>query len=142
MWRCATSWVAARNSGGVKPDAARQAAAAIDAPAFAALEKSLGLTTLIEILQSYMKTAEQLCSSLTDASEGENWDDATRIAQDIAGAAGGLGLTALTVVARAFAQKARESGDVDALRSAALTIVAEHERVSRALGNLYPELAA
>ena len=78
----------------------RQAAAAIDATAFAALEKSLGLTTLIEILQSYVKTAEELSARLEQASASGNWDDATRIAQDIAGAAGGLGLSALTGAAR------------------------------------------
>jgi len=116
------------------------AIAAIDAPAFAALEKSLGMTTLIEILQSYMKTAEELCTHLDRASEDENWDDAARVAQDIAGAAGGLGLAALTAAARGFTQKARD-GDAD-LRDAAQSVVGEHQRVCRALAHLYPNLAA
>jgi signal transduction histidine kinase/HPt (histidine-containing phosphotransfer) domain-containing protein len=118
------------------------AVAAIDAPAFAALEKSLGLTTLIEILQSYMKTAEDLCARLTSASDSENWDDATRVAQDIAGAAGGLGLAALTAAARGFTQKAREGDGAGPLRDAVKTVVGEHERVVKALANLYPDLAA
>jgi signal transduction histidine kinase/HPt (histidine-containing phosphotransfer) domain-containing protein len=130
------------DSSGMRPDAAQQATAAIDAPAFAALEKSLGLRTLIEILQSYMTTAEELCTKLEQASADENWDEAARLAQDIAGAAGGLGLAALTTAARGFTQRARE-GDTGAdLHDAAKSIAAEHARVSRALANLYPELAA
>jgi len=130
------------DSSGMRPDPAQQATAAIDAPAFAALEKSLGLRTLIEILQSYMKTAEELCAKLEQASENENWDDAARIAQDIAGAAGGLGLAALTTAARGFTQRAREGDTGSDLRDAARSIAAEHARVSRSLANLYPELAA
>ncbi len=119
-----------------------ESVAAIDAPAFAELEKSLGLSTLIEILQSYVKTAEDLCTRLDTASGREQWDDATRIAQDIAGAAGGLGLAALTAAARGFTQKAREGGNAQLLQGAAKAVVAEHERVRRALVNLYPDLAA
>ena len=114
--------------------------AAIDASAFASLEKSLGMTTLIEILQSYMKTAEELCTHLDQASEDENWDDAARVAQDIAGAAGGLGLAALTAAARGFAQKAREGSDD--LYTAAQSVVGEHKRACEALSHLYPDLAA
>lgn len=124
------------------PDVENENVAAIDAPAFAALEKSLGLATLIEILQSYVTTAEELCGKLDSASEGEKWDDATRIAQDIAGAAGGLGLAALTAAARGFTQKAREGDNSQALQGAAKAVIAEHERVRRALVNLYPDLAA
>ncbi len=124
-------------------DSEHDAIAAIDAPAFAALEKSLGLTTLIEILQSYMTTAEELCAKLSAASEHENWDDAARVAQDIAGAAGGLGLAALTAAARGFTQRARDGdGSTGPLRDAADAVVGEHERVRKALANLYPDLAA
>ena len=124
------------------PEMENESVAAIDAPAFAALEKSLGLSTLIEILQSYVKTAEDLCGKLDAASGGEKWDDATRIAQDIAGAAGGLGLAALTSAARGFTQKARDGGNPQTLQGAAKAVIAEHERVRRALVNLYPDLAA
>ncbi len=116
--------------------------AAIDASAFAALEKSLGLTTLIEILHSYAKTAEDLSARLEVAGETGNWEDGVRIAQDIAGAAGGLGLAALTSAARSFTQKVREGGTDDALRTAVATVVSEHARVRKALSNLYPDLAA
>ncbi|HTQ15299.1 MAG TPA: ATP-binding protein [Rhizomicrobium sp.] len=119
-----------------------EAVAAIDAPAFAALEKSLGLVTLMEILQSYMKTAEELCARLSTDSESENWEDAARVAQDIAGAAGGLGLAALTAAARGFTQRARDGESSGPLRDAAKSIVGEHERVRKALANLYPDLAA
>ena len=123
-------------------DSGRIAAAAIDAPAFSALEKSLGLGTLIEILQSYTATAEQLCADLVQVSDKEGWEDATRIAQDIAGAAGGLGLAALTAAARAFAQKARDGDSANELKSAAQNVLGEHRRVRSALAHLYPELAA
>jgi signal transduction histidine kinase/HPt (histidine-containing phosphotransfer) domain-containing protein len=117
-------------------------AAAIDGPAFAELEKSLGLTTLIEILQSYVKTAEELSERLAHASANGEWEDATRIAQDIAGAAGGLGLSALTNAARGLTQKVRGGEEPGDLKSAVDAIVSEHARVHRALVNLYPDLAA
>jgi signal transduction histidine kinase/HPt (histidine-containing phosphotransfer) domain-containing protein len=127
---------------GSRLEAHQQTAAAIDAPAFAALEKSLGLETMIEILHAYIATAETLCVGLADASEKHGWEDATRIAHDIAGAAGGLGLAALMAAARNFAQKVRDGGKPDELKTAARTIVDEHNRVRRALANLYPELVA
>jgi signal transduction histidine kinase/HPt (histidine-containing phosphotransfer) domain-containing protein len=132
----------AADAGAPKDEPKRETIAAIDAPAFAALEKSLGLSTLIEILQSYIKTAEDLCEKLAQSSQDEDWEDAARIAQDIAGAAGGLGLAALTAAARGFTHKARDSHNAHELRNAAQTIVGEHERVRKALANLYPDLAA
>jgi hypothetical protein len=85
-------------------------AAAIDAKAFAHLEKSLGFKTLIDILQSYVSTAEQLAKQLIEASEAKEWTQAGRVAQDFAGAAGGLGLNTLTAASRALAQGARDGG--------------------------------
>jgi hypothetical protein len=114
----------------------------IDANAFASLEKSLGLPTLLEILHSYIGTAETLCEALTKASAEANWNEAGRVAQDIAGAAGGLGLAAMTEAARGFAAQTRESGDGHALRNAAQTVIGEHLRVRAALADLYPDLAA
>jgi HPt (histidine-containing phosphotransfer) domain-containing protein len=118
------------------------ALAAIDAAAFAALENSLGVSTLIEILKSYVATAEDLTQALKNAAESQSWDDATRIAQDIAGSAGGLGLAGLTAAARRFAQRAREGEAQVALNEAAEHVAAEHKRVCGALKNLYPELSA
>jgi signal transduction histidine kinase/HPt (histidine-containing phosphotransfer) domain-containing protein len=114
----------------------------IDAAAFAALEKSLGLSTLLEILQSYVKTAEGLCEALSKASAQSDWQEAGRVAQDIAGAAGGLGLAAMTAAARGFAAKTRETDDGHALRNDAQLVVGEHVRVRMALADLYPDLAA
>jgi signal transduction histidine kinase len=116
--------------------------AAIDGTAFAALEKSVGSTTLIEILKSYIETTEQLCASLGAASDDANWPQAARLAQDIAGSASGLGLLAMTAAARTFAAAARDGASAHALRNDAQKIVCEHERVRRVLANLYPELAA
>ncbi len=97
---------------------------------------------MLEILHSYVQTAEELCKSLTKASVDSNWNEAGRVAQDIAGAAGGLGLAAMTAAARGFAMKARETDDGHALRNAAQMVVGEHLRVRIALSNLYPDLAA
>ncbi len=69
-----------------------QTAAAIDPVAFSTLEKSVGIPALVEILQCYIVTAEQLTNGLAQACAEEKWDDAARLAQDIVGAAGGLGL--------------------------------------------------
>ncbi len=124
------------------PESENDNTAAIDASAFASLEQSLGLATLIEILHSYVKTAEDLSARLEVAGETGNWEDGVRIAQDIAGAAGGLGLAALTAAARSFTQKVREGGPDDSLRTAVDTVVSEHARVRKALANLYPDLAA
>ena len=62
--------------------------------------------------------------------------------QDIAGAASGLGLSAVTLAARSFAQKARDGADPHDLRNTAQLIMGEHLRVRRALAQLYPDLAA
>jgi signal transduction histidine kinase/HPt (histidine-containing phosphotransfer) domain-containing protein len=119
-----------------------ESAASIDPAAFAALEKSFGTATLLEILRSYIGSAEQLCQALGQASNDANWQEAVRLAQDIAGSAGGLGLTAMTAAARGFAQAARDGADPRDLRNTAQLIVREHQRVRRSLTNLYPELAA
>jgi signal transduction histidine kinase/HPt (histidine-containing phosphotransfer) domain-containing protein len=113
---------------------------AIDAVAFSALEKSVGLKTLIEILQCYVATAEQLTNSLAEACDAEKWDEAGRLAQDIVGAAGQLGLAAMTKAARHFAQATREGENPHALRNAAQMVVGEHLRARKALVNLYPDL--
>ena len=113
---------------------------AIDAVAFSALEKSVGLKTLIEILQCYVVTAEQLTNSLAEACDAERWDEAGRLAQDIVGAAGGLGLAAMTKAARHFAQATREGEQPHTLRNAAQLVVGEHLRARKALINLYPDL--
>jgi signal transduction histidine kinase/HPt (histidine-containing phosphotransfer) domain-containing protein len=114
----------------------------IDTTTFADLEKSLGLKTLIDILQSYMTTAEQLTAALSTALDTEEWAETARVAQDIGGAAGGLGLTALTSAARQLAQSARDGADQDALATTAKDVLAQHERTRDALRRLYPDLAA
>jgi signal transduction histidine kinase/HPt (histidine-containing phosphotransfer) domain-containing protein len=116
-------------------------AAAIDALAFSTLEKSVGVKALVDILQCYIATAEQLTTALSDACAEEKWDEAARLAQDIVGAAGGLGLTAVTQAARLFAQKSREGEDTHALRNAAQLVVGEHLRAKQALSHLYPDVA-
>ena len=115
---------------------------AINAKAFADLEKSLGFKTLLDILQSYLHTTEELATSLAEASGKEDWSHAARLAQDFAGAAGGLGLSALTTAARSLAQSARDGADGEILAMATGGIIAEHKRVREALQRLYPDLAA
>ena len=118
-----------------------QAASAIDPTAFSSLEKSVGAKALVEILQCYIVTAEQLTNNLSQACADEQWDEASRLAQDIIGAAGGLGLSAFTQAARDFARKTREGEDRHELRNAAQMIVGEHMRARRALVHLYPDVA-
>jgi len=118
-----------------------EAASAIDPAAFSSLEKSVGAKALVEILQCYIVTAEQLTNNLAQACADEQWDEASKLAQDIIGAAGGLGLSAFTQAARDFARKTREGEDRHELRNAAQMIVGEHLRARRALAHLYPEVA-
>jgi signal transduction histidine kinase len=120
---------------------AASTAAAIDPEAFTTLEKSVGVTTLVEILQCYIATAEQLTTALAEACACEKWDDASRLAQDIMGAAGGLGLAAVTLAAREFARKARDGENRHELCNAAQAVVGEHMRARQALIHLYPEVA-
>jgi HPt (histidine-containing phosphotransfer) domain-containing protein len=115
--------------------------AAIDPVAFSTLEKSVGIKTLVEILQCYIVTAEQLTNGLAEACAEEKWDDAARLAQDIMGAAGGLGLLAITQAARHFAQAARDGENRHALRNAAQVVVGEHILARAALIQLYPDVA-
>jgi signal transduction histidine kinase/HPt (histidine-containing phosphotransfer) domain-containing protein len=98
-------------------------AAAIDPAAFSTLERSVGLKTVVEILQCYIATAEQLTAALAEACAEEKWDEAARLAQDIIGAAGGLGLAAITQAARDFARKAREGENRHELCNAAQAVV-------------------
>ena len=100
------------------------------------------MAALLEILQCYIVTAEQLTNALAEACAAENWNEAAKLAQDIVGAAGGLGLMAGSQAARSFAQKTREGEDSHALRNAAQMVVGEHMRARKALGSLYPDLAA
>jgi nitrogen-specific signal transduction histidine kinase/HPt (histidine-containing phosphotransfer) domain-containing protein len=115
--------------------------AAIDPVAFSTLEKSVGVKTLVEILQCYIVTAEQLTDGLAQACSEEKWDDAARLAQDIVGAAGGLGLLAITQAARNFATAARTGENRHELRNAAQLVVGEHVRAREALIHLYPDVA-
>ena len=116
--------------------------AAVDAKAISELEKSLGFKTLIDILQSYLHTGEELATSLSAAADKENWGQAGRLAQDFAGAAGGLGLTALTAAARLLAQGARDGANDQILSMATDDVLTEHRRVREALPRLYPDLSA
>lgn len=115
--------------------------AAIDPVAFSTLEKSVGVKTLVEILQCYIVTAEQLTNALAEACASEKWDDAARLAQDIVGAAGGLGLLAITQAARNFANAARAGENRHELLNAAQMVVGEHVRARQALIHLYPDVA-
>jgi len=116
-------------------------AAAIDPAAFSTLEKSVGIKTLVEILQCYIATAEQLTAALAEACAQEKWEEAARLAQDIIGAAGGLGLTAITQAAREFTRMARAGENRHELCNAAQAILGEHLRARQALVHLYPEAA-
>ena len=115
--------------------------AAIDPVIFGTLEKSVGVKTLVEILQCYIVTAEQLTNELAQACSEEKWGEAERLAQGIMGAAGGLGLAAITQAARDFSRMAREGENHHELRNAAQIVVAEHIRARQALIHLYPAVS-
>ena len=132
----------ARDAAETRPVEPTERPVALDAESIARLERSVGTKTFIEILQAYISTAEQLCHSLSLASEHANWDEAARAAQDIAGSAGALGLAAITEAARGFASAARAGVGPHELRNRAQTILWEHDQVCRALESLYPDLAA
>ncbi len=129
----------AKAKGRSKPE---RAETALDARAIGELEKSLGLKTLLDILQSYMQTAELLAKSVTAASDRGDWAQAARLAQDFAGMAGGLGLTGMTAAARTLAQGARDGAGNDILAKAAHDVLDEHRRVAEGLRKLYPDLPA
>ena len=117
----------------VKPDEdtenTQESAPAIDAGAISALEQSVGgAKALVEVLQCYIGTAEDLMSALNSACNEDKWDDAARIAQDIVGAAGGLGLSAFTQAARHFSRSVRETKDRHSVRNAAQILWSEHLR--------------
>ena len=57
------------------------------------------------------------------------------------GAAGGLGLAAITQAARDFSCMAREGENHSELRNAAQIVVAEYIRARQALSHLYPDVA-
>jgi HPt (histidine-containing phosphotransfer) domain-containing protein len=115
--------------------------AAIDAVVFADLQRSVGTKSLIEILQCYIVTAEELTNALAEASAEGNWDEAERLAQDIVGAAGGLGLSAVAEAASLFSRKMRDGESGHALRNAAQIVVGEQIRARQALSKLYPDVA-
>jgi hypothetical protein len=85
--------------------------------------------------------AGSIVQPLAQACAEEKWDDAARLAQDIVGAAGGLGLLATTQAARKFATAAREGESRHRLRNAAQMVVGEHIRARQALAQLYPDIA-
>ena len=119
-----------------------------EAPKFAAHNDAIFLNpklfarvkALHDILQCYITTAEQLTQALADACAEDKWDDASRLAQDIVGAAGGLGLAAVTQAARHFTQATRAGENPHELRNAAQMVLGEHIRTKQALTHLYPDV--
>jgi len=141
LYGALAQFMARPEDGTAKESRAPERVAAIDALVFSTLEKSVGIKSLVDILQCYIVTAEQLTNALGQTCAEEKWDEAARLAQDIVGAAGGLGLTAVTQAARLFAQKTREGEDRHALRNAAQMVMGEHLRAKQALTHLYPDVA-
>ena len=83
-----------------------------------------------------------MAASLSATADKEDWSQTGRLAQDFAGAAGGLGLSALTAASRLLAQAARDGAGDTTLSSASDGVLTEHSRVREALFRLYPDLAA
>ena len=121
-----------------KPLEAR--ARARDLAAFDMLRASLGADTLNDVLQAHLVTTDELCEALETASRREEWQNAARLALDLAGSAVGLGFDAVTAAARSFAAAAHEKADVHALRNRLQMVVFEHERLRLAIELAFPEL--
>lgn len=118
----------------------RAEAQPVDHAAIAALEKSVGEETLIEIFQTYLDTSLGLRKKIQKASDEGDWAKAESLARDVIGSASGLGLAAITLSARDLCAEIRDKSDETAMRRQARRLIQEGSRTRRTLLGLYPEL--
>lgn len=117
---------------------ADQSAESFDASGILELEQTVGRPALIDILTSFLGSAIEMTGLIAEALSDHDSAAIERAARDLAGAAGGLGLAALTAAARELSQAAR-AGE-SALRGRAETVAGLTTQAQRALTNLYPDL--
>ncbi len=106
------------------------------------LEQAVGRPVLVDILKSYLVNAGELMARIETAAPNGDVEALEQAARDLAGAASGLGLAALTTAARELSQAARR-GDAGAELTAHATALASLTLAThRQLTQLYPDLAA
>ncbi|MFT3809820.1 MAG: ATP-binding protein [Micropepsaceae bacterium] len=123
-------------------DGARPAPDALDTASLADLETSVGRGVLIDILRSYMGAAEAMTARIEAALPGEDALALEQAARDLASAAGGLGLAALTAAAQDLSQAARDGSVSGAITAQAERLVALSTATHEQLVHIYPDLAA
>ncbi len=104
------------------------------------LERSVGRTTLVDILQSYLATAADVTARLARAGEGGDGAALERAGQDLAGAASGLGFAELTAAGRSLAAAARAGASTPELEAQAEALAGLVTSASAAIAELYPDL--
>jgi CheY-like chemotaxis protein/HPt (histidine-containing phosphotransfer) domain-containing protein len=114
---------------------------AFDAAGIVELEKSVGRPVLVDILSSYMSMAEDMLARIEAALPGSDMGAVEQAARDLAGAASGLGLTALTAAARELSQSARRGGDIGMMASNVSALAELSSATHRQLASLYPDVA-
>ena len=119
----------------------REQAQAFDAAGIVELEKSVGRPVLVDILSSYMAMAEEMVARIEAAMPESDMGVVEQAARDLAGAASGLGLTALTAAARELSQAARRGADVTSMATGVSALAELSDATHRQLASLYPDVA-
>lgn len=122
-------------------DGARPCSDEVDAAGLADLEVSVGRSVLVDILQSYMSAAAAMTQRIEAALPDDDTFALEQAARDLASAAGGLGLAALTAAAQDLSQAARTGNMTRALSAQAERLVALSGTTRAQLTALYPDLA-
>ena len=123
-------------------EGAKPAPDALDAASLADLEVSVGRSVLVDILRSYMSAAEDMTARIEAALPNEDAHALEQAARDLASAAGGLGLAALTAAAQDLSQAARDGSISRAIAIQAERLVALSAATQEQLAHAYPDLAA
>ncbi len=121
-------------------DGVRVVANEFDAGGLADLELSVGRPVLVDILRSYMSAAEAMTARIEAALPDGDAFALEQSARDLASAAGGLGLAALTAAAQELSQAAREGAISREISAKAAQLVALSGATHEQLTALYPDL--
>lgn len=122
-------------------DGARPVSGDLDAAGLADLELSVERGVLVDILRSYMSAAEAMTARIEAALPDDDAPALEQAARDLASAAGGLGLAALTAAAQELSQAARGGAVTHAVSVQAERLVALSSATREQLTALYPDLA-
>ncbi len=112
----------------------------IDVNAIEELERSLGRDALLGVLRSYLETASDLAGRIETAAQAGDSPSLAQAARDLAGAAGDLGFTSLTLAARALAAAARGDGEGTDTGAQAGRLARQASLAHTQLRRLYPDL--